>query len=47
MPGFPDYPSRDEDEEERTPDPERIIDRIIGGRLAQFDPSTGPGPSVG
>lgn len=31
MPRFPDFPS-DEDEE-RAPDPQEIVDRIINGRL--------------
>jgi len=34
MPDLPDYPEPDE-QKERAPTPERIIDRIINGRLAR------------
>ena len=32
MPDHPEFPARDE-EQERVPNPERIIERIINGRL--------------
>lgn len=34
MPAHPDYPTRDDEDE--VPTPERIIDRIIDGRLGPF-----------
>ena len=44
MPAHPDYPSRDD--EEQPPAPERIIDRIINGRLRSTGVSTPGGPSA-
>lgn len=44
MPEYPTYPSRDD--EEQAPTPERIIERIINGRLRPADLAIPGGPSV-
>lgn len=46
MPEVPFFPSEDDDNEERPPDRERIIDRIINGQLSPSGASVPPVPSA-